>query len=1383
MIYNEKECQKAMRLKSKTRYTIWFILLLAFMVSVATITILSVHADDSGSCGDNLTYTYTESNHTLTISGTGEMDDYSNSLQPWFLYRTKIEQIIIENGVTSIGSRAFSGCKKLYNISISNSVTKIGDGVLSNCFSLTSLIIPNSVTSMGSWSFMDYYMLESIVLPNCITSIPNYAFRNCRIKSIVIPNSVTSIGKGAFKDCNYLISVVVSNNITIIDEWAFRQCNSLTSIVIPDNVTSIGSYAFSGCSSLISITIPENVTSIGDYAFSTCSSLERVEISDNVETIGSSAFNGCGNLSSFTIPDGITMIGSRTFANCSRLRSITIPESVTSIGDYAFVNCIGLTSVTIPKSVTTIGSNAFNGCKGLTYITIPESATTIGISSFDGCNISVITNLSDLDFIFKSNSFGGIASKAKIIIDRYGNKSFIDDAEKDYIITDEGFLIDATNDKYVMLAYFGDEDCVLLPNNILGHEYIINLFYGVTNVIIPEWITSIDNNAFSGCGSLKSITIPDSVTSIGSGAFMNCSGLSNIVISENVTSIGTNAFYGCSSLESVTILGGVTTVANYSFRDCVNLSSITLPESVTSIGAGAFWKCNNLTSIILPENVTSIGTFAFLNCWSLTSINIPEGVTSIGSGMFSGCSSLTSITIPDSVTSIGSSAFNGCRSLTSIILPENVTSIGTFAFLNCWSLTSINIPEGVTSIGSSAFNGCQSLTSIDIPEGITSIGENAFSGCCSLTNIEIPNNITSIGNLNFDGCISLESIIIPNNIPQMSGISFKNCFSLESITIPHCVTNIQDNAFSCCFCLSNITLPDCLTSIGEEAFSNCISLTSIDIPSSVESIGNYAFSGCCSLTNIIIPENVSEIGNGAFCDCCNIMELFVKDENTIYYSDGNCIIETESGTIIAGCSNSSLLNVESINIIGNDAFSGCDYLSSISIPDSVTRIGNNAFYGCSSLTSIIIPESVTSIGAWAFIGSPLESVYVLSTMPPQLESDYNFNSSECTFYVHGNEYANGWSNIWDFFNQDNFPYTIIEMYSVDNAEGIKTSSPIISHNGKDYYESGTEVTLSHGDYSGYIFEGYSVNGTPIEGNTFTMPDEDVTVEAILTKLEPVFYRHALVLSGEIGVKFRISFPEGFDSTGCYTDFTASDGRHSIVTFDNAETINDSTDRYFTFFINALELAEDITATLHYGNDETIEDHYSAMTYIQYVSENMSTNETLVELVKALHTYGYYLQNSGWTDDKVSHVAIPVPAVLLTSTDIETAINGVSEKTVTKDLGDSGISNVKLSIKLNEMTVIKVLVKPADDSVIITTSGYTQVEIGNETYYQFETEGIGAKNLGNNYTITIETNKGTATVTASVMSYVKIALNSGGLSEAKQLTLAAFYQYHIAANNY
>ena len=774
--------------------------------------------------------------------------------------------------------------------------------------------------------------------------------------------------------------------------------------------------------------------------------------------------------------------------------------------------------------------------------------------------------------------------------------------------------------------------------------------------------------------------------------------------------------------------------------------------------------------IVIENGVTSIGDCAFVDCGGIISLTIPDSVTSIGYFAFSGCIGLASITIPNSLTIIGDYAFDSCSSLTNITIPDDVESIGNSAFSYCRSLTTITIPEGVTTINNNTFYCCEKLTSVVLCDGLTTIGEGAFSGC-NLSSIIIPKSVTNIGSRAFSGNINLIEIIVEEGNTHY--YSSGHCL-IETSTktiINGCGTSIIPDDGSI------LKIEDC-------AFQDCQKLTNIVIPSSVTYIGDYAFSGC-NISSITIPESVTYIGYSPLGGCNSLIEINVEEGNTHYYSSGNCLIETSTKTIINGCNTSTIPNDGSILCIGQEAFDRIYSISSIIIPESVTTIGIGAFRWCDGLSSIIIPSSVTSIGSGAFWNIySLNEVYMLSMTPPHCADDtFGGIVNNCTFYVHGAEYVNGWSNIWDSLDRNNSPYTMIEMYSVDNVEGITTSSPIISHNGEDYYESGTEVTLSHGDYPGYIFEGYSVNGTPIEGNTFTMPDEDVTVKAILTKLEPVFYRHALVLSGEIGVKFRISFPEGFDPTDCYMDFVASDGRHSIVTFYNAEIINDSTDRYFTLFINALELAEDITATLHYGDDETIEDHYSAMTYIQYVCENMSTNETLVELVKALHTYGYYLQNSGWTDDKVSHVAIPVPAVLLTSTDIETAINGVSEKTVTKDLGDSGISNVKLSIKLNEMTVIKVLVKPADDSVIITTSGYTQVEIGNETYYQFETEGIGAKNLGNNYTITIETNKGTATVTASVMSYVKIALNSGGLSEAKQLTLAAFYQYHIAANNY
>ena len=227
----------------------------------------------------------------------------------------------------------------------------------------------------------------------------------------------------------------------------------------------------------------------------------------------------------------------------------------------------------------------------------------------------------------------------------------------------------------------------------------------IKTVVIPDSVTNIGSDAFKECNNLTSIEIPGSVTSIGDGAFSNCpitkatistlaishinkSNLKEVLITSG-ENIPDSAFSGCGSLTSITILDSVTSIGSAAFVNCSSLTSITIPDSVTSIGACAFGGCSSLTSITIPDSVTSIGIDAFTSCSSLTSITIPDSVTSIGDGAFSFCRSLTSITIPDSVTSIGVSAFYYCSNLTSVTIPNSITNIGSSAFSGCDSLTSI----------------------------------------------------------------------------------------------------------------------------------------------------------------------------------------------------------------------------------------------------------------------------------------------------------------------------------------------------------------------------------------------------------------------------------------------------------------------------------------------------------------------------------------------------------------------------------------------------------------------------------------------------------------------------------------------------------------------
>ena len=208
------------------------------------------------------------------------------------------------------------------------------------------------------------------------------------------------------------------------------------------------------------------------------------------------------------------------------------------------------------------------------------------------------------------------------------------------------------------------------------------------------------------------------------------------------------------------------------------------------------------------------------------------------------------------------------------------------------------------------------------------------------------------------------------------------------------VTSIGSEAFRNCGSLTRITIPDSVTSIGNYAFYGCGSLTSVTMGSSVTSIGYYAFYGCSSLTSVTIGSSVTSIGQLAFYGCSGLESISVATGNTKYHSQGNCLIETASKTLVAGCKNSVIPDDGSVTSIGDSAFRSCSSLTNITIPDSVTSIGDYAFAYCSSLTSITIPDGVTSIGRYAFYGCSSLTIYCEAESQPTGWSEY-WNPSDC----------------------------------------------------------------------------------------------------------------------------------------------------------------------------------------------------------------------------------------------------------------------------------------------------------------------------------------------------------------------------------------------------
>jgi len=270
-----------------------------FMILISAFGLMGTMAfAQSGSCGANLTWTL--NNETLTISGTGEMDNYTvdflgaspSSSVPWDDYRNQIKHVEIEYGTTSIGEYAFA-FNGLNSITIPASVTSIEGCAFFCCASLTSVEIPSSVTNIGGSAFYCCYGLAFITIPNSVTSIGGNAFYDCRsLISIEIPNGVTNIGDRVFGSCNSLTSIKIPNSVISIERWAFNGCTSLTSIEIPNSVTSIGEKAFAWCWSLTSIEIPSSVTSIGVQAFEECSSLTSIINYSNTPQNIVKAFDG-----------------------------------------------------------------------------------------------------------------------------------------------------------------------------------------------------------------------------------------------------------------------------------------------------------------------------------------------------------------------------------------------------------------------------------------------------------------------------------------------------------------------------------------------------------------------------------------------------------------------------------------------------------------------------------------------------------------------------------------------------------------------------------------------------------------------------------------------------------------------------------------------------------------------------------------------------------------------------------------------------------------------------------------------------------------------------------------------------------------------------------
>ena len=775
--------------------------------------------------------------------------------------------------------------------------------------------------------------------------------------------AVSSLGE-VFRDNKNITSfeeLQYFTGLTEIGAWTFYNCTNLTSVILPNSITSIGNDAFNSCHKLISVPIPYSVKNISYAVFRDCFSMTDIYVDDsntNYCSVDGVLFSHDKKVL-VAYPDG-------------KQGAYSIPNSVIEIGNCAFSSCKGLTSVLIPNSVTIIGFDAFYECRALSSLTIPNSVTTIRYAAFTFCtgltSITIPSSVTNMEY-FVFDGCTGLTS----------------------------MIVDSDNPKYD-----SRENC-----NAIIETNTNSLVYGCKSTVIPNGVTSISWGAFRRNTSLTTINIPNSVNYVGHEVFQGCEGLTSVTIGNRMIDISNSAFEWCTSLTSVTIMQETPP----SFHPFPNESNATLyvPYGCKAkYEAADYWKNFKKIEEMESRPVTSIAL-------NKTTLRLTEGEN-------------------ETLSVTYTPADADGRSVTWTSSNGNVATVDAQGKVTA-------VAEGTAIITATSVNGkiaqCVAIVENDT-ENISFADPNVKAVC--IENWDTDGNgklsyaeaaaVSSLSEVFRDNkdITSFEELQYFTGLTEICDNAFSECAELTSVVIPDNVTRIGEGAFWCARKLSSVNIPKNVKRIEFGAFFNCYSLNSIELPNGIESIDIWAFYGP-RLNSITIPSSLVYLGNNrgydrTFADCsCYMNSMVVEEGNPVFDSRNNCnaIIETNTNTLLFGCSNTVIPNditnigqyaffdckdMESIDLpdnlvsISGSAFSGCSGLRTVKIPDRVITIGHGGFNNCHSLTSVTIPKGVTTIDIVFSNCENLTTVIEMREEPPVIIGPDAFtNYANATLYV------------------------------------------------------------------------------------------------------------------------------------------------------------------------------------------------------------------------------------------------------------------------------------------------------------------------------------------------------------------------------------------------
>lgn len=568
--------------------------ILLVLLTALTLLPLGALADDNNKCGENLTWEFADG--ILTISGTGDMYDYSEDyLAPWNEHCLEITNVTISGGVTSIGSYAFCYC------------------------SVKSITLPFGLKHIGISAFFYCPNIQQIKIPDSVEYIDPYAFSCCKgLHTVQLPASLTLISEELFAECDNLRNLSIPDTVTEIGANAFLRCTAFILEKLPAGIKSIGASAFENCGAVESLALPKTLESIGNAAF-TGTVIGKASFDGTLEKWKAIGGNNCGiardkidflehicNFSGWEYDehkhwqscscgktqnegehtgDGDTCtvcgaalseaLGSGSIDgglswSLSRSGALTISGSG-KMPDFSSVANAApwdkqkdkIQSVVIESGVQSISGGAFSGCTALEKVSISETVAQIDLNAFGGC-----TALSDFDVAAENETFSSV-----------GGVLF--SADKELLRYPVGKSADyAVPSGTVAIAGGAFKDCAKLES-----------------LVIPDSVTAIGKSAFENCAALKRITLPKSITKLEASCFSGCTALAEIALPDSVKTLGEKVFSGCAALKSVKIPAEVTVIPTEAFFGCVSLESITIPKSVSHINERAFDGCTALKKV------------------------------------------------------------------------------------------------------------------------------------------------------------------------------------------------------------------------------------------------------------------------------------------------------------------------------------------------------------------------------------------------------------------------------------------------------------------------------------------------------------------------------------------------------------------------------------------------------------------------------------------------------------------------------------------------------------------------------------------------------------------------------------------------------------------